>query len=236
MSLLVKALHRLLVAFLVITFLGPAFCETVLAQVDTATASEIGSAEEQSDSSTYSPRILIPGTNPYYPTDEPEWFRQAGVFYGGSGLGLEYTTRPPDGRYYGSIFASSMTEPDNSRYTVMSGLTIGYETVLYPVRRRGEVLRTDIDGTQFYLRIGPGFGIAGIARQNGEFEVHPGVHTSTAVGALTKIGGQRGALFFEMSGRLGWFPSLDEMHFIGGPQLSIGFLIFSPQQIPVYQY
>lgn len=179
--------------------------------------------------------ILTPAKDWYYPAESPEWFSQAGTFYGSSGLGLEYLMRPPGSHFYGSIFASGKQGAGDISYALLGGLNFGYETVFYPTRRRGEVLRTDLDGTQLYLRIGPGFGFAGVARQDWEFKFHPGLYTTTAVGGLTKIG-QRSALFLEMGGRLGWFPSLSEMQFIGGPQITIGFLIFSPQRIPVYQF
>ena len=161
---------------------------------------------------------------------QPEWFRQGAGFYGTYGFGVEYSMRRTDSHWYGNLFLGSITAPGDkitgAQFMFMSGMTVGYETLLHgPERRnRGEVLRTDVEDTQYYLRIGPGVGVTSVSHRGRQFETHPTIFTHTTIGAFRRLS-RKTSVFTEFGGRLGYIPTLSEMHFVGGPHLSIGFLI-----------
>lgn len=228
-----------------VTFLILVVCGSVYAQAEkTATANDDDRIEKMaSDSLKNSAQISTPGTVP----DEsyrdrinpPKWFMQAGTFYGAHGWGFDYTMRRKNSHLYGSLFVSGMPNPDrripDARYFFMTGLTVEYETLLHHIgppgtSSRGEVLRADLDGTQIYARIGPGAGVGGVGRINEELELHPIFYTSTTIGAVKKFARRR-AIYIELRGRLAWIPTLADVHFIGGPGLSIGFLIFPSKPV-----
>lgn len=194
----------------------------------------------------YPGRLLVPGNTPYGPFldqyNRPNLFLQSGAFFGTYGGGLEVLMRPQNSHLYSSLFLSSTFNPDRSvpgaQYIVMGGLTFGYEKLIHatsPGPSSGiDVVRVDRNGTQFYTRVGPGIGVAGVGRiDNSGSEFHPFLHTSAAIGALTRIN-RKTSFYIELGGRLAWLPILNEKHLLGGPQLSIGFQLSRPPDIRPY--
>lgn len=230
-------------AFLALTVFGEAVAQNG-ENLAPDTGIEAQTEQKQDSSKTDSDLLLVPGQNPYwiyqYATDEPERFMQSGVFVDRYGVGAELTYRPTHSRIYGNLFLSGMTDPSrwiaDADYIAFGGLTIGVETLLYATgpSRGYDVVRADLDGTQFYARVGPGLGFTVVGRP-GTNEFHPGVLTQAAVGGLTKIT-RRWAFYMELSGNVGFFPTQDEMHWMGTPQISVGFLLFGQQVIQPYRF
>lgn len=196
-------------------------------------------------------RILIPGANPYAYAgmeswEDPEHLFQSGAFISTIGAGLEATYRPGLAPWYGSVFFSSMINPErkipgaNRMFT--AGLTIGFERLLHSTRprdywRNAPVVRMNARGTQFYARIGPGFGVAGVGEINSgsSYKYHPAFHTTAIAGSLMSLS-KNTSIYLEIGGRAIWYPSLHEMGLIGGPQLNIGIQFNSGPRIPAVNF
>lgn len=212
------------------------------------TGVEAQTEQKQDSSKADSELLLAPGQNPYwiyqYATDRPDRLMQSGVFVDRYGLGVDYTYRPAHSRIYGNVFLGGMKDPsgriEDASHIFTGGITIGFEWLLHSTRPGPrtdlDVVRTDVDGTQFYARLGPGVGVTGVSRvDEGAFETHLGVHTTAAIGAITRVF-RRGSFYVETRGRVGFFPTLNEMRMTFGPQLTVGFMLFSDQRIPLYRF
>lgn len=189
--------------------------------------------------------VMTPGWEYRYARDTPEQFMQSGMFASIYGLGAESTFSPAGSPFYGNLFMTWMGEADqridNSRFILWNGLTVGLQTFFHSPSDyssgdfNASSSASGIDRTQFYGRIGPGIGIMNVARvDGGTVENYLGIHTAASLGGFRNVG-RRGALYVEMTGLFGYFPTLNKMNLIATPKLSIGFM-FIRHQVPVYRY
>lgn len=203
-----------------------------------------------SKSDTDSDQILVPindqGWVYTYATDTSSEFIQTGLYADRYGIGGEFTLSSAEHGYYTRIFAGSMANPSHeallhtNNNSAWAGLTIGLETVLHSFSRgslsRDDLIRTDIDGIQFYGRAGPGVGISTASRNSlGSSETRIGMHAEMTVGVRLKLFHQT-AIYIETGALAGYFPTASEMNLIGTPQLKIGFSFFRNQGILPFRF
>lgn len=203
-----------------------------------------------SKSDSDSDQILVPVNDPYwtytYATDKPSEFIQTGAYIDRYGIGGEFTITSVEHGWFGRVFAGSMINPSHeailhtNNNSAWAGLTIGLETVLHSFSRgsssRDDLIRTDIDGIQFYGRAGPGAGVW-IASRNSRstYEARLGIHAEMTVGIRLRLF-NRTAIYIETGALAGYFPTASDMNLIGTPQLKIGFSFFRNQGIFPYRF
>lgn len=192
------------------------------------------------------PILLTPMTDPnllYGFDDGPVDLVQSGLVLGPSGLGVEFTYRPYYGAYYANAYVTGLIRP--SRYIpdanniFTAGVSIGREIVLHETEpllphRKATRVRAEAEGLQFYARYGPGIGVTGLARSRTSTVFHPMVHASALVGMLSSA--NAGGFYIEVGGKAAWYPTLHEMRFTVGPQLTIGFQLFRGRPLRQVQF
>jgi hypothetical protein len=139
------------------------------------------------------------------------------------GIGADLVYRPEYRPYYGHMFAGSMWDPSrritDARQIYTAGVTIGREWIL---NRPEPDVEIESEGSILYARIGPGIGFSGISRiDNGSMNIYPGIHTTASFGGMRHLM-PGGTFFVETRLVIGFYPGLNEMQVIGGPQLSVG--------------
>lgn len=190
-------------------------------------------SETEKEDSTSSAIILLPDTDPYniYSTpyqDRREYFT-SGLFFGKYGLGFEGIYRPEQSSIYAGLVAlstwSSVIKEGNSSPGIFTGATVGYHLpfgVSHPRYR----IHGEPETFHFYVRAGPGLGIASTRRftsgTRSEREREIGVFLSGSGGFIVPFS-QRSQFYLEAGWRGFWFPGADDLNFIGGPTLTFGF-------------
>lgn len=171
---------------------------------------------------------------------------QAGAFLNSAEGGIEFTYRPVYGSYYGNVFLNSMMRPDQkisgAESIISVGVSAGREILLHDTQpllpgRKATRVRANAEGTQFYTRFGPGIGVTRIQKIGNNTQFHPVIHSRAAAGFLKPVG-NFGGFYIEIGGHASWYPTLNEIGLIGGPQLNIGFQISGSGAgtIPPVQY
>lgn len=156
---------------------------------------------------------------------------QGGGFLSTLGGGMEITWRPGLAPWYGNFSLSSMMNPGEripeANRIFTAGIMVGYERMFYSTQpqsfsKEASVVYAGADGTQFYIRVGPGIGVAGVGKINSHsLEYYPLIHSTAVAGTLLSVA-ENISIYFELGGRMAWTPTLDEMRFLAGPQLNIG--------------
>ncbi len=151
----------------------------------------------------------------------------SGIYIDMYGIGADLIYRPEYSSLFGHMYAGSMWKPsrriENSRQIYTAGVTIGKEWIL---NRPEPDVEIEAEGSILYARIGPGIGFSGISRiDNGSMNIYPGIHTTATFGGMRHLI-PGGTFFVETRLVIGYYPGLNEMQFIGGPQLSVGIAFF----------
>lgn len=77
--------------------------------------------------------------------------------------------------------------------------------------------------SEFYMRFGPGIGIAGRGIiEDGVMKTYLGATTSAILGAQYQLS-KSTAIYMNGGGQMVWFPALSEIGIMGRPIVSIGF-------------
>lgn len=178
--------------------------------------------------------ILEPVVDPYlyYDPTGQDYRVQSGIFFGRSHFGVETTYRPPGSAEYFNLFVGSVNGRGTGTSTpetfLTGGVSLGREIMLRDLLEE--------DGMEFYIRVGPGFGLATRGTFDGpDMKYYMGVHTSALMGAQKRISA-RSSFYLHGGGRVLWFPALNEIGFMSVPVISMGIQFSILPEIPVVRY
>jgi hypothetical protein len=186
------------------------------------TTSAAGGQEERE-------RVLHPAAHPYvfYEPYDSAFLYQSGVFAGFSLVGIEFSFVNRYRNLFGTLHAGYHLRPQNRGgmdqiYTAGAGF--GRQFILH-------ASGTSSGGTVYYARVAPGIDMASTGGQFGQSgNTFLGLQTTAIVGAQRSLGGF-GSIYAETGTRMSWFPTFEEARWMGGPQLSVGFIFSGSRDI-----
>lgn len=224
-----------------VTVNGEPFSEDHFFGNVTAVADTVKSEEDDSTSSSI---LLYPDTDPYnyyaYTDRHPESFR-SGFFFGNYGLGVEGVYRAELSSFYAGMFTatggSTVLTSEQAHLSMFTGFMIGYYHafgVSDPVYR----LPGEQERFHFYVRMGPGLGLASVRRMDGysiDSDRELGIFLGSHGGFEVSVS-DRSRFYMEAGFRGFWFPGADDLGFLGGPSLSIGFVFNFSDDLNPFRY
>lgn len=179
--------------------------------------------------------ILGPVVDPhlYYDPYGNDHRIQNGLVLGRGFIGAETTYSQPGSSNYLNLTMGVYDRASADRIFLMGGLSLGRELLLNEAGRLSGETRTE-----FYLRFGPGIGLAGRGVFDGSEEdrnYYMGVTSNAILGAQFKIS-RRTAFFVHGGGQVYWFPGLKEIGFMGTPVASFGLQFSITPEMPAVRY
>lgn len=158
---------------------------------------------------------------------------QSGSFIGMKQFGIELNYFSANRPVFSSVHISNVISPerriDDSEQMFYTGFTFGRSYYLnqpnsLPGTGAGKIVISDDENRViYYARVGPGVGLGSVSHDFGNrSQVYFGVHTNGVVGVVKPFS-RSSSVFIEFGSRVTWFPGLNEMRFMGGPHVSVGF-------------
>lgn len=143
-----------------------------------------------------------------------------GFLLGSSFIGFDITILHSDSEFYTSLFGG-LTGFGSDTFTSgawVAGISAGKQFYL-----REKFVAAEQQNVNLYVRTGPGIGLGGT---NGfifsDSRYHVGLNGDALLGAELRISDTT-SFYMQGGGKLLWYPSLDEVGFLGVPMVSAGF-------------
>jgi len=156
-----------------------------------------------------------------------------GFLIGRSFIGFDVTILHSDSELYTSLFGG-LTGFGGDTFTSgawVAGISAGKQFYL-----REKFVAAEQQNVNLYIRTGPGIGLGG---SNGfvfsDTRHHVGLNGDAILGADLRISDHT-SFFMQGGGKLLWYPSLDEVGFLGVPMVSAGFRFNLSNPVPPVRY
>lgn len=167
--------------------------------------------------------ILSPATDrqAYQSTSSVDYSSQTGLIIGNGLFGVESIYKQPGARADLGFSLSAYYDAKDS--AVRDGnLLIGILSVGRTIPIMDYMNSAGRKKLEAYIRIAPGFGVAGRGIiENGSSQYFPGITATTEFGAIYHFT-DKFSFFTNAGGRYYWFPGLDEMGLLGRPAVMLG--------------
>ncbi|NBC25515.1 MAG: hypothetical protein GVY08_01505 [Bacteroidetes bacterium] len=156
-----------------------------------------------------------------------------GFLIGRSFIGFDITILDSEREFYSSLFGG-LTGFGSDSFTSgawVAGISVGKQFYL-----REKFVAAQQQNVNLYIRTGPGIGLGG---SNGfvfsDSRHHVGLNGDAILGADLRISDHT-SFFMQGGGKLLWYPSLDEVGFLGVPMVSAGFRFNLSNSVPPVRY